>query len=272
MILNATDEEKKIIIKNLSYYPTLKSIFLEESPLLFRIQYDQYKGKIPPERFEEIAEFLIGGILLHLNSQKDFKKLIESLECWLKLYPEYANIEFGDKILSNFFNFFSEIEVYDTLKRAGCNPEKDVIINKNTKKNLDFKICPNGRDILIEITTPRMSMRVEQMFEVVPHPGFYTPEFGIETDDYFGNPRDEVIVVNKILNQISEVTQGNDSIVILIINNTYAWPNLMSCNRDDYNEIDAIIIYNSKKKISKFYPMATCCLSEKEIQFFSTLM
>jgi len=46
------------------------------------------------------------------------------VEDWLKLYSKYANVEFGGKLLSYFPNYFSEIEVYRALKRAGCSPEK----------------------------------------------------------------------------------------------------------------------------------------------------
>ena len=50
--IEATDGEKEIILRNLARYPMLSSIVLQNS-LLYRVAFDQYKGKIPSERFGE---------------------------------------------------------------------------------------------------------------------------------------------------------------------------------------------------------------------------
>jgi len=49
------------------------------------------------------------------------------------------SIEFGNKLLSNFVNSSPELEVYDALKRAGCFPDRNVVPEGKTGKNLDFK-------------------------------------------------------------------------------------------------------------------------------------
>ena len=226
--IEATDGEKEIILRNLARYPMLSSIVLQNS-LLYRVAFDQYKGKIPSERFEEVAEFSLGGFLLHSVQEAEFRDRLQRVENWLKLYPEYANTEFGEKLLSNFLNYSSELEVYDALKRAGCSPDRDVSLKdeggkgksmKNKPKNLDFRVRPDGRDILIEVTTPRMSLETELMYSDIPHAGFFDPGRGIEREGYAGPPRAHVVMENKVINQILEATSGTDYPVILIINHT----------------------------------------------------
>ena len=73
-----------------------------------------------------MAELSLGGILLYSVEDEEFRNRLQRVENWLNLYPEYANAEFGNKLLSNFVNYSSELEVYDALKRAGCSPDRDV--------------------------------------------------------------------------------------------------------------------------------------------------
>lgn len=96
-----------------------------------------------------------------------------------------------------------------------------------TGKNLDFKVRPDGRDILIEVTTPRMRLETELMYSDTPHAGFFDPSRGIEREGYAGPSRAQVVVESKVINQILEVASGTDYPVILIINHTYAYPEIM---------------------------------------------
>jgi len=45
------------------------SSIIPQNSLLYRVAFDQYSGKIPPERFEEIAERSLGGILLYSGEE-----------------------------------------------------------------------------------------------------------------------------------------------------------------------------------------------------------
>jgi len=266
----ATDEQKEIILQTLARYPVLSSIVPRRS-LLYRVAFDQYNGEIPPERFEEIAEQSLGGILLYSVEDKEFQERLRRMEGWLELYPEYANAEFGDKLLSNFMNYSSELEVYDALKRAGCSPERDVAPGGKAGKNLDFKICPDGRDILIEVTTPRMSLGTRLMYSDILHAGFFDPGRGIEREGYAGPARAQVVVESKVINQILEATSGTDYPVVLIINHTYAYPEIMMGFGEDVSgRISGIIHY--RNGTSEFRTTQGCCLSEKEKRFFSRLM
>jgi hypothetical protein len=267
-VTEATDEEQEVIRQNLAHYPTLHSIISEDS-LLYRVSFDQYMGRIPPERYDDVAEFFLGGILLYSHQDKQFQKLLEKLEGWLKLYPEYSNREFGEKILNNFFNFFSEFEVYNALRFAGCLPERDVALTGKTK-NLDFKVCPDGRDILIEVTTPRQSRETDLMFDDTPLAGFFNHERGIEREGYSGPPRVRVITENKITNQISEATNATDFPVILIINCTYAYPEINEGCQDTSGCISGMVLY--RNGTSEFFPAEMCHLSDKERRFFTHLM
>ena len=264
----ATDKEREIILQNLSRYQNLSSI-IPNGPKLYRIVFDQYGGRIPSERFEEVSELSIGGILLHSIQEKDFQRLLEDLEGWLGLYPEYANEDFGKKLQNNLFNFFSELEVYDALKRAGCSPERDVS-QKGIAKNLDFKARPDGRDILIEVTTPRMNLETELIYDETPHSGFFDPKRGIERDGYTGPTRVEVVVESKVKEQIQEAASGIDCPVILIINCKYAYPEIMGYGQNTSGFISGIIHY--QKGTSRFNPTKSCQLSEKEKRFFARLM
>jgi hypothetical protein len=277
--IEVTYEEKEIILQNLTCYPVLSGI-VPRKPLLYRVAFDQYNGEIPPERFEEIAERSLGGILLHSVEDKEFRDRLQRVENWLNLYPEYANAEFGNKLLSNFVNYSSELEVYDALKRAGCSPDRDVSLKdeagkgksmKNKPKNLDFRVHPDGRDILIEVTTPRMSLETELMYSDIPHAGFFDPGRGIEREGYAGPPRAHVVMENKVINQILEATSGTDYPVILIINHTYAYPEIMMGFGEDVSgRISGIIHY--RNGTSEFRPALRCGLSKKEKRFFARLM
>lgn len=264
-----TETEKEIIKQNLARYPRLNRIIPRESCLLYQVAVDQYKGMIPPERFEDIAELSLGGILLYSDHNEEFRKRLERVEGWLERYPEYATPKFGKKILNNFLNFSSELEVYDALKRAGCSPERDVSPEGKTK-NLDFRVSPDRRDIYIEVTTPRMSLGTELMYDETPYAGFFNPYRGIEREGYTGPPRWEVIVGSKVINQIHEATSGTNCPVILIINCTYAYPEIMGCGQYTSDTLSAVICY--RNGTSEFNLMTGCCLSENEKQFFARLM
>ncbi len=276
--IEATDEEKEIIRQNLARYPLLSRI-IPRKPLLYRVAFDQYKGMIPPERFEEIAEFSLGGILLYSVEDEEFQERLRRVEGWLELYPEYVSAEFGEKLLSNFLNYSSELEVYDALKRAGCSPDRDVSLEDKTRegknmkdkpKNLDFRVRPDGRDILIEVTTPRMNLETELLYGQTPHAGFFDPDRGIERDGYTGPSRAEVVVGSKVTNQILEAAGGTDCPVILIINCTYAYPEIMGFGQDTSGRISGMIHY--RNGTSEFSPAPGCRLSEKEKRFFTRLM
>jgi len=264
----ATEEEQEIIQENLACYPTLYSIIHKE-PRLYRVSFDQYKGCIPSKRSDDVAEFSLGGILLHSSLDKTFQKLLEKVEGWLKLYPEYATPKFGKKLLDNFFNFFSELEVYDALRRAGSFPERDIAMTGKTK-NLDFKVFPDERDILIEVTTPRMNRNTELMYGEAPHSGFFDQQRGIERKGYTGPPRIWVVILNKIQNQILEAIGGTDIPVILIVNYTYVYPEIIECCQYTSGCISGIVLY--RNGTSKFCPPEICALSEKERRFFTRLM
>ena len=277
--IEATDEEKEIIRQNLARYPLLSRI-IPRKPLLYRVAFDQYKGRIPPERFEEIAEYPLGGILLYSVVDEEFRERLRRVEGWLELNPEYVSAEFGEKLLSNFLNYSSELEVYDALKRAGCSPDRDVSLEDETQegknmkgkpKNLDFRVRPDGRDILIEVTTPRRSLETELLlFGETPHAGFFDPERGIERDGYTGPSRAEIVVGSKVTNQILEAAGGTDCPVILIINCTYAYPEIMGFGQDTSGRISGMIHY--RNGTSEFSPAPGCRLSEKEKRFFTRLM
>ena len=268
--IEATDEEKGIILQNLACYPVLSSI-IPRKPLLYRVAFDQYNGEIPPERFEEIAELSLGGILLHSVEDEEFRDRLQRVENRLNLYPEYVNAEFGKKLLSNFLNHSSELEVYDALKRAGCSPDRDVAPRGKTGKNLDFKVRPDGRDILIEVTTPRMHLETELMYSDTPHAAFFDLSRGIEREGYSGPSRAQVVVEGKVINQILETTSGTDYPVILIINYVYAYPEIMMGFGEDVSgRISGIIHYQNGT--SKFRSASGCDLSEKEKRFFARLM
>jgi hypothetical protein len=258
-----------VILQSLACYPALSRI-IPQKPLLYRVAFDQYNGKIPPERFEEIAEFSLGGILLYSGEDEEFRDRLQRVENWLNLYPEYVNAGFGNKLLSNFLNHSSELEVYDALKRAGCSPDRDVAPRGKTGKNLDFKVRPDGRDILIEVTTPRMRLETESMYSDTPHAGFFDPSRGIEREGYAGPSRAQVVVESKVINQILEATSGTDYPVILIINYVYAYPEIMGFGEDVSGRISGIIHY--RNGTSEFRPAPGCDLSEKEKRFFARLM
>ena len=275
-IREATDEEKEIILRNLASYPTLNSIIPRNS-LLYRVAFDQYDGEIPSERFEEVAELSLGGFLLYSAEDREFRERLQRVENWLNLYPEYANVEFGERLLSNFLNHSSELEVYDALKRAGCSPDRDVSVGnegrvgKNMKpKNLDFRVRPDERDILVEVTTPRMSLKTELMYGETPHAGFFDPNRGIEREGYGGPSKAQITVESKVIKQILEATRGTDYPVILIINCTYAYPEIMGFGDDVSGRISGIIHYWNGT--SEFRMTRGCNLSEKEKRFFTRLM
>ncbi len=272
--VEAPDEEKEIIRQNLACYPVLSSI-IPRNPLLYRVAFDQYGGKIPPERFEEIAEFSLGGFLLHSEEDEEFRDRLQRVEGWLALYPEYANAEFGRKLLNHFLNFSSELEVYDALKRAGWSPERDVSLEgmveeSKNMKNLDFRVRPDGRDILIEVTTPRMRLGTELMYGEAPHAGFFDYERGVEREGCTGRSKVEDVVQKKVANQILEVSGGTNALVILIINCTYAYPEIMGFGEDASGRISGIICY--RNGTSEFSPTPGCDLSVKEKRFFACLM
>jgi len=274
--IEATDEEKAIIRQSLARYPVLSSV-IPQKPLLYRVIFDQYHGRIPPERLEEVAEFSLGGILLYSVEDEEFRNRLQRVEDWLALYPEYANTEFGKKLLNNFLNFSSELEVYDALKRAGCSPDRDVSLEDRNRegknmgnKNLDFRVRPDGRDILVEVTTPRISLKTELMYGETPHVGFFDYERGIEREGCSGRSKAEDVVKKKVDNQILEVGGGTSSPVILIINCTYAYPEIMGFGRGTSGCISGIIHY--RNGTSEFRPAPRCDLSEKEKRFFARLM
>jgi hypothetical protein len=131
-------------------------------------------------------------------------------------------------------------------------------------KNLDFRVRPDGRDIFIEVTTPRMSLETGLMYSDTPHAGFFDPGRGIEREGYAGPSRAEIVVENKVINQILEATSGTDYPVVLIINCTYAYPEIMMGFGEDVSgRISGIIHY--RNGTSEFRSALRCNLPEKAV-------
>lgn len=70
---------------------------------------------------------------------KEIQERFQRVVNWLNLYPECANAEFGNKLLSNSVNFLLRARSLDPLKRAGCSLDRDVVPEDKTGKDLDFK-------------------------------------------------------------------------------------------------------------------------------------
>ena len=109
------------------------------------------------------------------------------------------------------------------------------------------------------------------MYSDTPHAGFFDPGRGIEREGYAGSPRAHVVMENKVINQILEATSGTDYPVILIINHTYAYPEIMMGFGEDISGcISGIIHY--RNGTSEFRPALRCDLSKEEKRFFARLM
>jgi hypothetical protein len=146
-----------------------------------RLQFDQYKGKIPLGREAEIKESTIYEILLGAQHDRQFTLQIQRLEDLSSQYPKYCTPEFGKHIIASFFSAYSELELYDALISHEFTPIPDpsILPGDKSSKKADFKIEIEGTDIYIEIFTPRLPRIDEIMFEDPPKAGLYDPGKGI---------------------------------------------------------------------------------------------
>jgi hypothetical protein len=272
-----TVSEKRIVDEILSQYPTLKRI-IHRNPLLYRKYIDQYSGAIPALRFEEIAEFSLGGIILGSQSSRQFANQLNQLETWLSVHNEYATGGFGDKLVTNFFNYYSEIEVFDALRRAGCYTiDRDIPIGQGNE-NLDFSIFIRGKAILIEVVTPRMSLEIESWFGSDPGQqtaGFFDNERGIQRLPETPYTRVQAIIEKEIQKHFSNVDASFQRPVILIINFLYAYPEIVS-NLRFLMETNPPLFFHGilmyKDGRSEFNPNPRFSLTENEITFFNRLL
>jgi len=276
MNIETTAEERQLLNQILSHYPILERI-VRNNPLLYRKYIDQYSGNIPEEQFEEIAESSIGGIVLGTQICNQFANQLTQLETWLSVYSIYATRGFGDKLVKNFLNHYSEIEVYDALKRGGCYTiDRDIRIGQGNN-NLDFSIFLKGKEILIEVVTPRMSYDIETSFQadpILPHAGFFDIERGLQRQPESPYTRVQTIINKKIEQHFQNVGTGFSRPVILIINYRYAYPEIISnlsqiMENDPPGIFHGILMY--KERRGEFYSNPRYSLSENEITFFSRL-
>jgi len=174
------ENTRNIINSRLHGLPYLSSII----PLCdcqTRLHFDQYGGNISIGREVEVEESTVYEILLGTQVYPQFETQIVRLEELLLRYPEYRTQDFGRNLIGSFFSRYSELEVFDALKRSGYEASIDPLIAPGIRdsKKADFKISINEADIYIELITPRLTQPEEELFQEEPVAGFYDPTVGI---------------------------------------------------------------------------------------------
>jgi len=254
----------------LSKYPHIKNIVERREDILYKLKRDQYSGNT----LETDKEHTLANVLLNSNNSQ-YSDQLAQLDEWLCEYPKYATEEFGENLLNDFFSYYSEIEVYHHLKKAGFDPERDVSIGSGNK-NLDFEINLNGKDFLIEVKTPRESENFGYESDNM-QAEWGNPESGIHIKKGNRKIRLEYVIENKIKQQLNYIRDPS-TLIILVINCSYAYPEI------DYGDLSfkiknlpkylyGILLYRSVlQKNSRFYPNPNLKLSKEEINFFNGLM
>lgn len=146
-----------------------------------RLHFDQYGGDISSGRELEVEESTIYEVLLGAQEIPQFETQVLRLEEMLSRHPEFCTPEFGRILMGSFFSRYSELEVFDALIMSGYVPTVDppILPGNCASKKADFKISINGTDIFIELISPRLPQREEEMFQSEPVTGFFNPLVGI---------------------------------------------------------------------------------------------
>jgi hypothetical protein len=258
------------IVRMLAYYPSLKGIIRRDTNL-FQLNRDQYNGDSDDDR----KELTLGGILLTLSDVREFIEMMDNLNIWICNYPEYQTQSFGKKIKDNFFNFYSEIEVFHHLKEKGLTPKHNPQINAGSRKNLDFDIEIESHSYFIEVLTPRMSVALEELIER-EGAGFYDPERGLGPRNEEPFSRVQTLIKEEIAKHIDLSTEHPDAPVILVINNTYArWEIPGVLNPFETLELPESIcgiLFYDRYGTSRFFVNPAYAMDAREQELFSTLM
>jgi len=234
----------------------------------YHLKRDQYSG----DTDEKYKEHRLASVLLNSINDSQYLNQLTQLDKCLQKYPTYIEKKFGNRLVENFFSFYSEIEVYHYLKKAGVDPERDVVIGPKGE-NLDFKININGKDFLIEVTTPRASEDFEDKSDKM-RAEWCNPESGIHIEKI----RIKEIIENEINKHFKNIDKSFSIPVILVINYSYAYPEI-ECGDLDFIKQNppryfyGILLYKSVlQKKSYFYPNPNLKISKEEINFFNGLM
>ncbi|MBP7120821.1 MAG: hypothetical protein KBA49_06265 [Methanolinea sp.] len=204
------------IEERLLSYPHISEI--TGKGLIFdKLAFDPYNRDCELD-LESDGELTLAGVLLHSDSNVQFRCMIEHLEKWLELYPEYKTKQFGKKLGSNFFDYYSEIETYHRLRLSNCSPQIDPLIGLKNNR-LDFRISLNEREIFIEVITPRPSVHSDNQF-IEGYTGFFDFERGtIRERDR--KSRLEIKIEEEIRHHLMDLPDSFQTPIIIIANCTY---------------------------------------------------
>ncbi len=204
------------IEERLLYYPHIREI-AGKRLMTDKLAFDPYNRDCELD-LESEGELTLAGVLFHSDSNIQFLCMTEHLEKWLELYPKYYTKQFGKKLGSNFFDYYSEIETYHRLRLSNCSPQIDPLIGLKNNR-LDFRIGLNLRDFFIEVITPKASVHSDNQF-IEGYTGFFDFERGtIRERDR--KSRLQIKIEDEIRHHLMELPDSFQTPIIIIANCTY---------------------------------------------------
>ena len=270
---NANATEKAQIDEILSQYPNLNSI-ITKNPDFYRLTLAQF-GATTQDHQKELR---LSGILLNVDTEREFAILIENVEHWLELYPVYRTKKFGRKLSDNFFSHYSEIEVYHFVKQEELVPVRDpnIVINGITKE-LDFLVRVDERDFFIEVITPRPSQEWEDSFDS-GYCGVADPIKGLGPKNTGEYSRVEAVVLKEIKKHFEGILIETtvDFSIIIAINCHWTAREIIPCLNPSIFEklpsfISGIFIFDELSH-KVFYPNPYYQFSQISMKSFNRIM
>lgn len=292
MVLTYIDSCKAQIDRILSGYPCLKSILSNNSGR-YNFATDPYGSGnslitcdeiLTDNQIIEISdeyELLIGGVIYWSEKEYDFQHLLSNLECWIRLYPVFQTKSFGKKLTGNFFNIYSEVEIFHALSECGLNPQFSQPITGSGSK-AEYTVSLDNRTWIIEVITPRYSVFLNNKFKNNDYAYFANPEKGHMKHPSFTKSRAVEKIVEKIDKQIKKWAAISTNPVLLVINYRYSslevvpsetiFQQIIDEGCDIPDNLYGFLFYYKGRRGSVFIRNPEKSITEKEIIGFNCVL
>jgi hypothetical protein len=188
--------------ENIISYPNLARLFKGKIPKSPRMSRPAYGDESIENAWRD--EFSFWNVLLN-DTDPQFKSMLRKLDnLVIKCESAYGRKKLRDGITSNFFDFLSELEVYETFLSHGMKPQIEPTPSSRSIRKMDLSVVLEKRVILIEVITPRVPE------EMVKSAGFRALDLGLSKK-----------VAGDIAHHLSGVSEPTGP-VIAIVNGMYS--------------------------------------------------
>ncbi len=159
-----TQEEpdlRKRLKGKITSYPNLSQLFEDKVPDIPDLQRSVYRDPLIEQTWG--GEFRFWNLLLH-DFDPQFNTYLQEMDVLVaKCKAAYGEERLRPRIEDDFFNFLSELQVYETFLSSGVIPRIEPTPTSESRRKLELSVTLDKSEILIEVITPRVPEKMIRM-------------------------------------------------------------------------------------------------------------